>query len=98
MARFADKFPHVKLATALGDDIVYKRGAKKYPMKADVNRNVQGIGGEGTVLEYNTEVEILAIALPFLPARGDVITDDKGSFTVDGIISNDGDWIKLAVH
>lgn len=98
MTSFTDKFPHNSLAETLGDDVIYKRGSKKIPLKAVVDRNVQKIGNDGTVIEYNTEIELLKNAIPFLPTRGDIITVKTEVFVVDAIIFNDGNWIRVAVR
>jgi hypothetical protein len=98
MAVFADNFPDEELMTALGDDIIYKRGSKTFAIKAIINRNVDHVGNNGYAIERRTEIEFLKSAIPLMPQRDDIIKENNMSFTIDAVISDDGVYIKVAVR
>lgn len=98
MTSFSDQFPHRALLDTLGDDVIYKRGSKTYAIKASVEHNVERVGNDGYVTERRTEIEFLKTDVPLQPIRGDLIKENTTTFTVDGIVSDDGSYIRVYVH
>lgn len=94
MASFSDDFPDADIINALGDDVVYKQGTQEITLKATIDK----VGPNSTVDELHTEVRLLRTALPFQPQRGDSITGNHNSYTVDAISIDDDNLYTLIVR
>lgn len=98
MTGFMADFPDETLMDSLGDDVTYISNSESPKLiKATVDHDVERIGDDGYTVEKRTEVEFLLNAINNYPERGDFIIVDLDSFKVDGIISDDGKYVRLAM-
>lgn len=98
MSSFDDLFPDDELVDVLGDDIIYKRGGKRIPLKAFIDKTAERYGNDGVIVGLGVNIEILKSQLYLYPERGDVIFEGKVQYTVDAITKDDGAYVTVAVH
>ena len=94
MTSFSDQFPNADMLDVLGDDITYKRGSKKYLLKATIT----DVGANIYINELHTEATLLRTALPLTPQRSDLIIAGSRTYTVDRDISNDPNLYTLVIR
>ena len=73
-------------------------GGDPSPIIAIVDRDVEQVGEYGQVMERRTEISFQKSEYSAKPKRNDEITVDAEAFLVDGLISDDGAILKVAVR
>lgn len=94
MTSFSATFPDTDIIQALGDDLIYKRGSKKLPIKGVVEE----VGANIYIEELHFEASFLQSAIALVPQRGDLIIGNNRTYTVDMIINTDDSYYKLVVR
>jgi len=98
MSGFADDFPDSELMIMLGDDVIYiASGGGSAAIKAVVDKDVERVGNDGYTLDPRTEIEFLKSDITGYPKRGDTITYNADSFTVESVLLDDGHYVRVAV-
>lgn len=73
-------------------------GGDPSPITAIIDRDVEQVGEYGQVMEPRTEISFQKSEYADKPKRNDEITADTETFVVDGLISDDGAIVKVAVR